>query len=364
MKIFIVCNSLGAGGAERVGVNLANGFAQHGHDIWLITDIYQKQTYEVDERVRLLPLHEKGAKSKLSRWCGAICLIRQYVKNEKPDAVIGIMALCSFVARMACLGIGVPVIMTEHDAYQRVPSEALTLMQRFSKFYLDRIYPCVTLLTEADKRFVGTRLKNAVVMPNPSTFVVSNEVPKKKKVLLAAGRVSNWHYKGFDLLIQAWGRIAQDFPEWRLQISGDGPKENFDFLKKIAKECNVLDRMDFLGYRTDMLQLYQQASVFVLSSRSEGLPMVVIEAMGQGCACCCVENFGRTKETIRNENEGLLCNMEDPDALADIMKKMLANDDYRQEVQRKAIERAKYYSLDHIVGLWEKLLEKLTKNNN
>ena len=364
MRIFIICSNLTAGGAERVGVMLANGFAQHHHDVCLITDIYQKQTYEVDERVKLLPLHRKDDKSKLARWRSATVLIRQYVKEEKPDAVIGIMALCSFVARIACLDTGVPVVMTEHDAYQRVPSEALTWMQWFSKFYLDRIYPCVTLLTEADKRFVGSRLKNAVVMPNPSTFHVAEEVPEKKKVLLAAGRVSNWHYKGFDLLIQAWGKIAQEFPEWRLQIAGDGPKANFEFLKRIAKDCHVLDRMDFLGYRTDMLQLYQQASVFVLSSRSEGLPMVVIEAMGQGCACCCVENFGRTQETIRNESEGLLCKMEDVDDLAGIMKKMLENDEYRHEVQRNSIERAKYYSLNHIVELWECLLKNLIKKSN
>lgn len=359
MKIFIVCNSLGGGGAERVGVMLANGFALHQHEVYLITDIYQKQTYEVNEKIHILPLHKTLIKNKLSRWSRAIFLLRQYVKQEKPDVVIGIMALCSFVARMACLGQGVPVIMTEHDAYQRVPSEALTLMERFSKFYLDKIYTCVTLLTEADKRYVGNRLKNAVVMPNPSTFPAANSVPEKKKVLLAAGRVSNWHYKGFDILIQAWGKIAQGFPEWKLQIAGDGPKENFDFLKNLAKECHVSNRIDFLGYRTDMLHLYQQASIFVLSSRSEGLPMVVIEAMGQGCACCCVENFGRTKETIQNKSEGLLCQMENPDSLASIMREMLSNDDYRHQVQKNSIERAKYYSLDHIVELWEGLLGKI-----
>ncbi len=360
MKIGIICASMTMGGAERVGVMLANGFATHGHDVSLITDIYLKQTYSVAPQVKKIALNPP-VKNKILRWLGAIYNIRRYVKREKPDAIIGIMALCSFVARIACLGTRVPVIMTEHDAYQRIPSEALTKMEVFSKYYLDKIYPQVTILTEADKIYIGNRLKNITVMPNPSTFSIFDGKLEKEKIILAAGRLSNWHCKGFDFLIEAWGEIADKFPEWRLQIAGTGAKEDFDYLKSLAEKYKVSDRIDFLGYRTDMLELYRKAAIYVLSSRSEGLPMVVIEAMGQGCACVAVENLGRTKEIIRNEQEGLLCEMENPVDLAEKMCRMISDENLRTVIQKNSIERAKYYSLDHIIALWENLLSRIVR---
>jgi glycosyltransferase involved in cell wall biosynthesis len=252
--------------------------------------------------------------------------------------------------------------MTEHDAYERVPSEHLTKMQVFSKFYLDKIYRCVTILTEADRKYIGNRLKNVVVMPNPSTFPPYQGELHKEKILLAAGRISNWHYKGFDLLIEAWGEIAEKYPDWKLELAGDGAKEDFSYLKRLAAKYGVTNRMEFLGYRSDMLNLYQKAAIYVLSSRSEGLPMVIIEAMGQGCACVAVENFGRTKEMITREEEGLLCEMENPKALSSIMEKMITDENYRKEVQLNSIARSEYYSLDHVIGLWEKLLSNIIKN--
>lgn len=358
MKIFVVCATMNGGGAERVGVMLANGFAQHKHNICIVTDIHQERTYELDDRVKILPLNPKS-ENKIKKWGGAVLNIRKYVKREKPDVVIGIMALCSFVARMACLGTKTPVVMTEHDAYQRIPSESLTKMQYFSKYYLNRIYPCVTVLTKADQEFINNRLKNTVVMPNPSTFLPIEGDLKKEKILLAAGRVSNWHYKGFDLLIEAWSKIAHKFPDWKLQIAGDGKSSDFDYLSNLAKKMGVINRIDFLGYRTDMLQLYQKAAIYVLGSRSEGLPMVVIEAMSQGCAVVAIENFGRTKEIITSKKEGLLCKMEDTNDLAEKMAEMIRNDEYRQDVQKNSIERSKYYSLDHIITMWENLIQKL-----
>ena len=89
--------------------------------------------------------------------------------------------------------------------------------------------------------------------------------------------------------------------------------------------------------------------------------MVVIEAMGQGCACVAVENLGRTKEIIRNEQEGLLCEMENPVDLAEKMCRMISDENLRTVIQKNSIERAKYYSLDHIIALWENLLSRIVR---
>ena len=362
MKIFIICNSLGGGGAERVGVNLANGFAEKGHLVSIITDVFQPSTYPVIDKVKIIPFCEKE-NGKIKKWSGAIRQIRKASKNEKPDVIIGIMQLCSLAAKIAVSGLGIPIIMSEHDSFFRPESFKLTVGEKISKYYLNKLYDSVTILTEADKEFIGKRLHNTVVMPNPLTFETANALPEKEKIILSAGRLSSWHVKGFDLLIKAWGKVCKEnaneyFNNWRLQIAGDGKPEDYNYLKNIAEIYGVAHRTDFLGYRTDMIDLYKKSSIYVLSSRSEGLPMVVIEAMSQGCAVVAGENYGRTKEIITNDKEGLLCQMENIDDLAEKMQDMIVNESYRLKVQKNAIERSKDYSLDHIVNMWESLISK------
>lgn len=402
MKIYIVCNSLGAGGAERVGVNLANGFARHGHQSCIITDIYQKASYPVDDAVKVLPLCPKD-KGKIQRWTEAIINLRRYVKQERPDVIIGIMHLCSAVARIATIGTKVPVVMTIHHALE-------SDTYKFSKIeqFLDRhtacFYKATTVLTHPDKECLGDR-KNIFVMPNPVTFTAVEKIPEKEKMVLAAGRLNDWKYKGWDILLQAWKSLYYDnvndnenLRDWWLKIAGACNTDSINFLKSLLANAdwtqndNVNDddnhlntkhtkeketsaekqntqksgiwrsekyHIEFLGYRTDMEQLFQKASIFALSSRSEGLPMVLIESMSQGCAPIATDFKGRTKEIITSEKEGLTCNPEDIEALAIGIHQLMSDDELRKTIQQNAIERSKFYSLDHIIEMWERLFRTL-----
>lgn len=360
MKIFLVCNSLGGGGAERVGVNLANGFVEAGHSVFFITDLFQKNNYSIDNRVTLLGFCNKKV-GKFEKWSRAVQNVRRYAKKQKPDVVIGVMHLCSFVAKVAVMGLRIPVILTIHHALERIEEIHTSRLNIFCDRTLSKIYDRVTALTEADALVLKNR-KNVVVMPNPSTFLPYEGNLKKENVILSAGRLNDWKFKGFDLLIEAWGRIANSFPSWNLQIAGTGSESAVNYLKKMAKDNNVLGRTLFLGYMTDMQSIYQRSAIFCLSSRSEGLPMVLIEAMSQGCAPVACENLGRTKEIITNNTEGLLFQTADAEDLAEKLSKMIEDNNYRQSVQKNAVERSKFYSLNHIIGMWEEMLEKLLNN--
>lgn len=357
MKIFIVCCCLTGGGAERVGAMLANGFVRRGHDVSIITDIYHRATYEVDDAIKLLPLNPK-TKNKLWKWADSILLMRKHIKEYKPDVIIGIEFPCSFVSKLSCIGCDIPIIHTEHYAFEFVKSETYGLLRKYPgiRCLIDKMFDMVTVLTNADKKVVDGKIKNVIVMPNPSSFSQYRGEQMKGKTLLAAGRIISWHYKGFDVLIKAWGKIAYKYPDWKLNIAGDGSEESFGFLKSLIRENNIENRVNFLGFCTDMKKLYQEASIFVLSSRSEGLPMVLIEAMSQGCAPVATDFKGRTKEIITCDDEGLTCNPEDVNGLSSIMEKMISDDEYRRRVQNNAIKRSEYYNLDRVISLWEDLL--------
>lgn len=360
MKIFIVCSRLSYGGAERVGVMLANGLSV-SHSVYLISNTLEEPTYEVKSSVQPLPLFS-SISSKIEKWASTLPNIRKYAKTYRPDVIIGIMETCSLVAKLATIGLNIPVIMTEHNAFERPKNTPLTKWQIITKFYINKLYCCVTILTEADKEFIGLRLKNTVVMPNPLFLTPIINLPVKEKIVLAAGRIDDWHCKGFDILLKAWGTIAKQYPDWTLEIAGEGKKEDLELLQNIVRKSNVENQVKFLGYQKNIVDRYKQSAIFVLSSRYEGFGLVLIEAMSQGCACVACDFKGRQREIIRNDSEGLICVPNDVDALALAIKKMIDDDVYRQKVQQAAIERSKYYTIDKTIKRWEELLKKVVKH--
>ena len=495
MRVFIVCSRLCIGGAERVGVVLANGLAARGHEVWLLSNTNLDITYPIYDDVQVVNIFS-STNNKLRKWGGAVVHLRKEMKEHKPDVVIGIEETCSLIAKMASMGLNTHVICSEHNSFERPPSAPMGRMEWWMKYQMTKLYECVTVLTEADKQFVGNRLKNIVVMPNPLALEPLVEMPNKKKVILAAGRLDVWHTKGFDVLIRAWARAVQgggaafkgsraafkgpsaaqgdgvafkvqglraaeprskaaelrsrfkvqssrfkvqgsrfkvqgsknQEPEtslkhepclkpattasrgWRLQIAGKYDfEESYEYLKGLCKEYGVEDTVDFLGYRTDIEELYKQAEIFVLSSRYEGFGLVLIEAMSQGCACVACDYKGRQKEILcaaeprsrfkvqgsKNEEQettltseptlkpvtnlkpettplrgvevcenGILCPPDDVEALAAGMMRMMEDDEYRREVQRNSILRVKDYSIEKTVERWESLFQRLIQKEN
>lgn len=369
MRICIVCSRLSFGGAERVAVMWANGFVERVHEVMVVSNLFDPITYQLDQRVIVRDLVSDNQR-KWKKWGSAFGNVRKALKEFKPDVVIGVMSTCSIIARMTTMGKGIPVIATEHNSFDRPSSAPLGKWEKITKFFLNRAYSHVTVLTEADRQYIGTRLNNVEVMPNPLALRPVEMIPEKKKVLLAAGRLDVWHTKGFDLLIRAWANVVSSLKSqvssegWRLQIAGTGSEESLQYLKQMCKESGVESSVDFLGFRTDIEELYKQSEIFVLSSRYEGFGLVLIEAMSQGCACVACDYKGRQREIITDDSMGLCCEPDNAEALTEGIKRMMEDEEYRKSVQLKAIERSKYYSIDNIMDRWEALLTQIVNEYN
>ena len=321
-----------------------------------------------------------NSQNKIIKWGSAIINIRKIAQKERPDVIIGVMKTCSLVAKMGTIGMNIPIIMTEHNSFERPQSAPLSKNDYFFKYYVNRLYHHVTVLTTPDKEFIGDRLLHLSVMPNPLLLAPVTEIPSKEKVILAAGRLDDWQYKGFDVLIKAFSKLVQGLrfkvqgslkpsseelivnsERWKLQIAGTGSEKSLNYLKGLCKENGVEDYVEFLGFQKDIEKLYQKASIFVLSSRYEGFGLVLIEAMSQGCACIACDYKGRQREIIQNDSQGLCCEPDDVDALAEAMRKMITDDQYRESVRMKAVERSKFYSLENTTQRWEELLHTIVK---
>ena len=107
----------------------------------------------------------------------AIPRVRQYCKEFHPDIIIGVMYVCSFIARISSMRLNIPVIATEHDSFERPKSAPMSILGNFFKFKVNRIYDAVTVLTKADEAFIGNSLSNVHVMPNPLALPPINILP-------------------------------------------------------------------------------------------------------------------------------------------------------------------------------------------
>lgn len=376
MKIGIVTIALSHGGAERVAVTLANVFSQRGHQVIIFTDLNESIIYVPENSIKLIGVL-KERNQGFKRWIKAISTIRNSVKREKPEVIIGIMGLCTLFTYIACLGLRIPIIMTEHNSFERPDSAPFSFKEKLFKFVINRLYKHITVLTEADKKIIGNRFKNVAVMPNPLLLNPLHEIHSREKRILAAGRVDAWYTKGFDVLVKAWNQIYNKYPEWRLEIAGlcDIPA-HYEEIPNLIEKYGIGERTKLLGYRTDVEQLYRDSEIFVLSSRYEGFGLVLIEAMSQGCAPIACDFKGRQKEILCPEGvscsksqdsgmeiceNGILCEPDNVEALAQAMEKMIRDNEFRHKVQQNAVKRTEFYNLERTGERWEKILEKVIK---
>lgn len=370
MKIAIMVNRLTGGGAERVAALWATGFAQRGHEVSMVVNTLSKKdtTYEIPSSVKCYSLGVNFGTPRFRAVLNRVRYLfksRQKVMNDvlhqiEPDVIIGVLPPWASEVKQIYNEGKAKIINTEHNSFERPACEPMPAHVAKGKFETNKIFDHVTVLTQADVDVIGNTLNNVSVLPNPLTFASVDKMPFKQNIILASGRIDAWKYKGFDILIKAFALICKQNSDWKLQIAGTGKAENFNFLKNLAKTERIPDaQIEFLGFCDNIQVLYQRSSVFVLSSRYEGFGMVLIEAMSQGCACIACDYKGRQSEIITDETQGITCPVEDVDALAKSMERMMCDDKYREECQRNAIERSKYYSLDNTMDRWEEIFKKM-----
>lgn len=360
MKIVICVDCLTNGGAERVAAMWVNGFKQRGDEVSVIvSNIRLPVTYTIPSDVPIFNIDYKiknGYVRHLMKIIFQVRKMRKIFQAIRPDLVIAVIPSWGPLIYKAKGDMDFKVVGTDHSSYERPSNAPMTKKTKWLKFKFNKRFDAVTVLTQADKDVIGDRLSNVFVLPNPLAFKPVDDINEKKKIVLAMGRLDAGHYKGFDVLIKAFGMTSND---WSLQIAGGGRPESLEKYQKLAKECGVEKQVNFLGFVSNPITLFQRASIFVLSSRYEGFGLVLIEAMSQGCACIACDYKGRQREIISSDEQGLICMPDDVEGLASCLEKVMNDDNYRLRIQKKGIERSKDYQLEHIMQRWEVVLQSI-----
>jgi glycosyltransferase involved in cell wall biosynthesis len=214
----------------------------------------------------------------------------------------------------------------------------------------------VTTLTEAARAGYETALAGSgvrvVQIPNAAPRLPARPSRREHKVVLAAGRLV--HTKGFDLLIRAFAQIAADHPDWTLRVFGGGPRR--DKLIALVGELGLTGRVELRPRTRDLHGEMERASVYALSSRREGMPMVVIEAMGMGLPVVSFDCPFGPAELITPGRDGLLVPPGDVDAFAAALRTLIEDPGLRDRLGDQALRSARAHHLDRIGPRWSTLI--------
>jgi glycosyltransferase involved in cell wall biosynthesis len=160
--------------------------------------------------------------------------------------------------------------------------------------------------------------------------------------------------KGFDILIDAFARVAPRFEQWRLAIAGDGPLR--PRLEAQAAASGVGDRIDFIGLRPDIDAVFGEAAIFALPSRFEGFPNALCEAMAHGLAVVASDCPSGPAEIVRPGTDGLLVSREDTDELAGALARLMADPGERTRLGASARGITERFAPAAVMRRWEELL--------
>lgn len=355
MNIILFAEALqNRGGIERMTVELANLLVKKYVVKILLVDPFDLDScpFAIAHQIKVESLNSSFAKP-FSRLKGLnvrnIKLIRNLLRVDMPDVLITIATPLVRISAPAIIGLGIRHIAWEHfNLY--AGSKIGTLYKMLAPWWVD----ATVVLTKADA--IDYR---AVYAPRiyeiPNFTSIGKHEPSKceRKVLLAVGRHAP--QKGFDLLIKAWARTKAD--GWKLRIvgSGDDKPENM----KLAKDLGVTDRIEFVEATPYIAREFQSASCFVLSSRFEGLVLVLIEAKMMELPCISFDCPNSPREVIRDGVDGVLVPAEDVEALSKALAAALQDPGKLKEMGRKAREDAlKRYGQEAVIEQWTQLIEQ------
>lgn len=356
-RIAFVLQGLGAGGSEHIVSQLCNHFAALGWTVSLLGFEHHDAVpyYEHHPAVRILPLglkpERRGPVAAIGAMLARQRLLRRAIALTKPDLVVSFLTRTNILSVIAARGMGIPVIVSERNnpALQKV-GPVWGALRRWS---YPRAAGLVTMTQGAMRHFIGATPPRTWVIPNPALIpeiAVSRQ--SDGRTIGAVGRLVP--QKGFDLLLEAFAKVARVVPEWRLVLWGEGPDRAA--LEAQRARLGLEGRVEMPGVTTRPCEWVARSDLFVLSSRFEGWGLVVGEAMAAGLPVISFDCEWGPAEMIEQNKSGVLIPNGDVDALADALIALCRDADRRDALGRRAIERMRRFSPENILALWQAVI--------
>jgi glycosyltransferase involved in cell wall biosynthesis len=367
MRCTLIIYSLTSGGAERVISNMANYWAAKGWEINLLTfdDDKKKPFYDLDSQISHIPLGIAGQSPNpiIGIWNNLTRIqpLRTAIIRSKPNVVISFLHQTNEIVLLATRWLNVPVVVSErNDPASETTGKVWVKLRQWTYPFADRI---VVQTKRAGDYFSSKLQERICVIPNPVLLP-----PDEKKIsdkllsdrsLIGIGRLEP--QKGFDLLLEAMAKLKDCYPEWTLTILGEG--ELRPQLESLRNELGLGDRVHLLGRVKNPHEFLKQADIFIMSSRFEGFPNALCEAMACGLPVISTDCPNGPREIIRDAIDGILVPNEDVSALVAAMERLMSDEKERQRLAARAKEVTEKFGLEKVMVIWESLINEVIKES-
>lgn len=352
---FLIGNLNNSGGTERVTSIIANELCNHQYEISILNLVNGfNPFFTLDPKVNIYSLYSEKVSFK-KNFIGVAWKIRQFVKKHQIDTLIIVDSISCLFTIPALYGMSLNHICWEHFNFNN--NNNVKLRSTARKWAAKHCNYIITL-TERDKELWEKGLQKIqaklITIGNPVSYGSIVHTPNLDfRVILAIGRLT--HVKGFDILINAWSKSCRENENWLLRIVGSGEEEKK--LKQQAKHLNIQDRVDFIPQTKNVDQYYKTSSFYCLSSRFEGLPMVLLEAQAFGLPLISFDCDTGPSDIIDHELNGWLIENGNTERLAASLNHAckISNEKYINMTLKSRININKF-SINNIIMKWINIL--------
>jgi glycosyltransferase involved in cell wall biosynthesis len=357
--LFFISKIGNTGGTERVCIAIANELAKRGYEISILSMFGCTPFFKVSDSIKLKAVFEKKRDLKLILPF-AIYKIRRKMAALNPDVIVNVDSALFIYSQVAAIGMGIKKIVWEHFNFKvSQGSVARIWSRRLAANFCD----VVVTLTDRDRAqwLNNLRCKCPVIaITNPSSYPVTQKtVPPKENIVLSVGRLT--FQKGFDLLIETWNLIDKraGVGDWKLFIVGSGEmeKELQDLIGKYSLEQSI----QLLPATPQVDIYYRMASIYCLTSRYEGFPLVLLEAQSFGLPLISFDCETGPAEIIVHGSNGLLAPDKDVTILSELLERQMHDENSRQKMQEAALKESAKYDLAAVAAQWDQFLKSLSR---
>lgn len=362
MKILFLNSFPQWGGDEKWTLNCLNFLRERGHEVFLAC----LPDSPLQERAQNMDLEVFPFRLKTDTAFWKIPALQRFLREKEIEVFLGVQNRDVKIGALSARLGGIPAIFSRQGL--NIMKKKIDHRIPFTRF-IDGIITNAQAIKDQylgygwfqDDNFIKVIYDGMEPLPAIETIDIREtlHLPPQSNVLFSAGRLT--FQKGYDLLIQA-ARMAKDKGfDWQFVIAGEGKLK--DELVGQSQQLKVDDIVHFIGFRTDITALMKAADLFVLPSRSEGMPNVLREAMAMGRACVAAAVNG-VPELIEHEKSGLLTEKENVTQLFEGIQRLLDDKPLRTYIEKNAHQRVtKHFTMERMIDKLEAAFsEQLVKS--
>ena len=377
MRITFLLASLGSGGAERVVSLLANKMVERGHQVEIICLKFNDVYYQTDSRVKVTLAMEQ-TQNRLTE----VYWLRKYLKKQNPDVVIPFTEGVYCFTILSLLGTGIPIIASE-----RLDPAAMSKTRKILKRLLLPFADWLVVQTQSIKEYFPESIqKKTSIIYNPVNDEVFHQIENgelkiengerykspdglqvqganaassvqssKLNRIISVGRL--FPQKNQEMMIRAFAKVADEFPDWQLVIFGEGPLRAE--LESLVSSFKLQDRVLLPGRTEHVIEELRKSKIFCMSSDYEGMSNAMIEAICVGLPIISTKVSG-TDELIQDGENGLLVEIGNEKILRGCMSNLMLSPTFREDMTSQNMKLSYLFNIDYIVEKWLNLINNVT----